>query len=268
MSYSKKTVAELRMLAMEKGIVNAADMKKKDLVELLENIDRMMQEKNAEAPKKEEPVEKKSETPKKSAAGKKTVGRGRRTVKKEADSEENVKQEETTSVEPEFQKPEEDTDENEQETAPDYINDGILEILPEGYGFLRSDNYMPGTRDVYLAPTQIRKFRLKTGDVVSGPIKKNNSANDKYSGLLYIDKVNGMSPEEVKNRTAFEDLTPIFPDERIRLDYDNAPRAIRIVDFFSPIGKGQRGMIVSPPKAGKTTLLKQIAKRITSSSHR
>lgn len=263
MSYSKKTVAELRMLAMEKGIVNAADMKKKDLVELLENIDRMMQEKNAEAPKKEEPVEKKSETPKKSASGKKTVGRGRRTVKKEADSEENVKQEETTSAEPEFQKPEEDTDENEQEIAPDYINDGILEILPEGYGFLRSDNYMPGTRDVYLAPTQIRKFRLKTGDVVSGPIKKNNSANDKYSGLLYIDKVNGMSPEEVKNRTAFEDLTPIFPDERIRLDYDNAPRAIRIVDFFSPIGKGQRGMIVSPPKAGKTTLLKQIAKRIT-----
>ena len=99
--------------------------------------------------------------------------------------------------------------------------------------------------------------------MVSGPVKKSNSPNDKYSGLLYIDKVNGISPEQIRDRIPFEDLTPIFPDERIHLDYDNAPRAIRIVDFFSPIGKGQRGMIVSPPKAGKTTLLKQIAKRIT-----
>ena len=280
MSYSKKTVAELRMLAMEKGIVNAADMKKKDLVELLENIDLMMQSKSAEtakteeAPKTEEKAADSEEKApvKRTSAGKKTAGRtGRRTVKsKTADSgSENKAEEKPQEVqtqkpqEQQAQKQDEDIDEPEQETAPDYINDGILEILPEGYGFLRSDNYMPGTRDVYLAPTQIRKFRLKTGDVISGPIKKNNSANDKYSGLLYIDKVNGMSPEEVKGRTAFEDLTPIFPDERIRLDYDNAPRAIRIVDFFSPIGKGQRGMIVSPPKAGKTTLLKQIARRIT-----
>ena len=280
MSYSKKTVAELRMLAMEKGIVNAADMKKKDLVELLENIDLMMQSKSAEtakteeAPKTEEKAADSEEKApvKRTSAGKKTAGRtGRRAVKSEtADSgSENKAEEKPQEVqtqkpqEQQAQKQDEDIDEPEQETAPDYINDGILEILPEGYGFLRSDNYMPGTRDVYLAPTQIRKFRLKTGDVISGPIKKNNSANDKYSGLLYIDKVNGMSPEEVKGRTAFEDLTPIFPDERIRLDYDNAPRAIRIVDFFSPIGKGQRGMIVSPPKAGKTTLLKQIARRIT-----
>ncbi len=329
MSYSKKTVAELRMLAAEKGIVNAADMKKKDLVELLENIELMMQSKSAETDKtgqsnSEESVasrpkraagrksdvkksdEKKSDVKKpdnrkndeknsdemkgetsKKSFGKKTAGRTVRTPDKDESQDENVKtSDERAKASDERAKPsdertkasderskisdedavkaEDDAYEAEQETAPDYINNGILEILPEGYGFLRSDNYMPGTRDVYLAPTQIRKFRLKTGDVVSGPIKKSNSANDKYSGLLYIDKVNGMSPEEVRMRTAFEDLTPVFPDQRIKLDYDNAPRAIRIVDFFSPIGKGQRGMIVSPPKAGKTTLLKQIAKRITS----
>ncbi|MBO6166033.1 MAG: transcription termination factor Rho [Eubacterium sp.] len=269
MNYSKTPVAELRALAAEKGIVNAADMKKKDLAMLLEKIDLMMQSKEeakSEETKQEvkQPEERKPEEPKKVEAGK------RRRPTKPVQSKENEDQPREERYSREERQPQEvvqdaeqDIDEESEAPEKDYISDGILEILPEGYGFLRSDNYMPGARDIYLAPTQIRKFRLKTGDVVSGPVKKNNSANDKYSGLLYIDKVNGISPEEVRNRIPFEDLTPIFPDERIHLDYDNAPRAIRIVDFFSPIGKGQRGMIVSPPKAGKTTLLKQIAKRIT-----
>ncbi len=140
---------------------------------------------------------------------------------------------------------------------------GILEVLSEGYGFIRSDNYMPGDKDIYISPAQIRRFGLRTGDIIRGPIRARMNQNEKFRALLYIESVNSMSPSEISRRPHFEDMTPIFPNERIRLDYNNAPVSIRIVDLFSPIGKGQRGMIVSPPKAGKTTLLKQIAKRIS-----
>ena len=122
---------------------------------------------------------------------------------------------------------------------------------------------MPGERDIYVSPAQIRKFGLKTGDIVSGPIRKRMQPNEKFQALLYIESVNKMVPSEIAKRKPFETLTPIFPENRIRLDYTGAPVSLRIVDLFSPIGKGQRGMIVSPPKAGKTTLLKQVAKRIS-----
>lgn len=147
---------------------------------------------------------------------------------------------------------------------PEKIAKGILEIMAEGYGFIRSDNYLPGEQDVYISPAQIRKFGLRTGDIIEGPIRNNQREGDKYSALLYIASVNGQSPDKLSSRRVFEKMTPIFPNERIHLDYDNAPTSLRIVDLFSPIGKGQRGMIVSPPKAGKTTLLKQIAQRICS----
>ncbi len=154
-----------------------------------------------------------------------------------------------------------------QEYNPALMSDerayGILEVMPDGYGFLRCDNYMPGDRDIYMAPGLIRKFGLKTGDMVRGPVKMKSGNNEKFGALLYIESVNGMFPSQIGTRKNFEELTPIFPNERIKLDYDNAPASLRMVDFFSPIGKGQRGMIVSPPKAGKTTLLKQIAKRIS-----
>ena len=140
---------------------------------------------------------------------------------------------------------------------------GILEVMSEGYGFIRSDNYMPGEKDIYISPAQIRKFGLRTGDIIKGPIRTKMGPNEKFRALLFIESVNGMSPAEISRRLHFEDMTPVFPNERIRLDYNNAPVSLRIVDLFSPIGKGQRGMIVSPPKAGKTTLLKQIAKRIS-----
>ena len=143
------------------------------------------------------------------------------------------------------------------------VAEGILEVMADGFGFIRSDNYMPGDKDIYVSPSQIRKFRLRTGDIVKGPIRKKMNPNEKFSALLYIDSVNGYSPSEIIKRKKFEDMTPIFPDERIHLDYTGAPVSLRIVDLFSPIGKGQRGMIVSPPKAGKTTLLKQIARRIS-----
>ena len=140
---------------------------------------------------------------------------------------------------------------------------GILEVMPEGFGFIRSDNYMPGDKDIYVSPAQIRRFGLKTGDIILGPARRKMQPNEKFQALLYIESVNGMEPSIVAKRKPFESLTPIFPEDRIRLDYTNAPVSLRIVDLFSPIGKGQRGMIVSPPKAGKTTLLKQIAKRIS-----
>ena len=140
---------------------------------------------------------------------------------------------------------------------------GILEIKAgDAFGFIRSDNYLPGEKDIYVSPQLCRRFNLKTGDIVTGNIKV-NSGTEKYSALLYVSKVNGLNPAEAQRRPNFEDLTPIFPNERIHLERVGASVAMRVVDLVSPIGKGQRGMIVSQPKAGKTTLLKEIAKSVT-----
>ena len=137
---------------------------------------------------------------------------------------------------------------------------GILEVLPDGYGFIRSDNYLPGENDVYVSPSQIRRFNLKTGDILKGNTRV-KSQNEKFSALLYVTSINGMKPNEMR-RYNFEDMTPIFPNERLHLERPGGSVAMRVVDLVSPIGKGQRGMIVSPPKAGKTTLLKDVAKSI------
>ena len=138
------------------------------------------------------------------------------------------------------------------------VANGILEVMPDGYGFIRSDNYLPGDHDVYVSPSQIRKFNLKTGDILEGHTRI-KTQQEKFSALLYLSKINDMDPMKAIHRKNFEDMTPIFPDERMRLESGQTRTAMRIVDLLSPIGKGQRGMIVSPPKAGKTTLLKQIA---------
>ena len=138
---------------------------------------------------------------------------------------------------------------------------GIIEVLPDGYGFIRSDNYLPGENDVYVSPSQIRRFGLKTGDIISGNTRIKTQA-EKFSALLYLTKINGVSPSEATKRANFEDMTPIFPNERLRLENGQSSTAMRIVDLLSPIGKGQRGMIVSPPKAGKTTLLQQVAQSV------
>ncbi len=135
---------------------------------------------------------------------------------------------------------------------------GILEVLPDGYGFIRSANYLPGENDVYVSPSQIRKFNLKTGDILEGNTRI-KTQQEKFSALLYLTKINDIDPMRAMRRTNFEDMTPIFPDERLRMECGKTSTAMRIVDLLSPIGKGQRGMIVSPPKAGKTTLLKQVA---------
>ena len=140
--------------------------------------------------------------------------------------------------------------------------DGILEVLSEGYGFIRCENFLPGENDVYVSPSQIRKFNLKTGDIIQGP-KRMKTSNEKFSALMYLESVNGKDPSVAQRRPAFESLTPIFPNERIHLEKNSSTVAMRMVDLISPIGKGQRGMIVSQPKSGKTTLLKQIANAVT-----
>ena len=139
---------------------------------------------------------------------------------------------------------------------------GILEVMPEGYGFIRCDNYLPGESDVYVSPAQIRKFGLRTGDVLDG-VKKAKSATEKFSPLIFLNTVNGYSLQDAMRRVAFENMTPIFPNQRIRMETsDEKNIAMRVMDLVSPVGKGQRGMIVSPPKAGKTTLLKSVAQSI------
>lgn len=142
------------------------------------------------------------------------------------------------------------------------IAEGILEIMPDGFGFIRCENFLPGDNDVYVSPAQIKKFGLRTGDVVSG-MKKIKTATEKFAALLYINTVNSTPVDELGERPNFEDLTPVFPDVRIHLaTNETKSKAMRIVDLLAPIGKGQRGMIVAQPKAGKTTLLKEIAKSI------
>ena len=142
---------------------------------------------------------------------------------------------------------------------------GILEVMADGFGFIRCENYLPGEHDVYVAPSQIRRFNLKTGDIVCGNTKV-KSEREKFSALLYVTSVNGYHPSEAQKRTNFEDLTPIFPNVRLRMERPGGSVAMRVMDIVSPIGKGQRGMIVSPPKAGKTTLLKQVAKAVTTNN--
>ena len=139
--------------------------------------------------------------------------------------------------------------------------DGILEVLPDGYGFIRCENYLPGENDIYVSPSQIRRFNLKTGDIIKGNIRI-KTQGEKFSALLYVTSINGFHPSEGQKRYNFEDMTPIFPNERLKMERPGGTVAMRIVDLISPIGKGQRGMIVSPPKAGKTTLLKDVAKSI------
>ena len=138
---------------------------------------------------------------------------------------------------------------------------GILEVMPDGFGFIRSENFLPGAEDVYVAPGMIRRFGLRTGDIIEGNIKI-KTQNEKFSALLYVTSINGYNPEALSKRVSFENMTPIFPDNRIRLETPGASVAMRVMDLLSPVGKGQRGMIVSPPKAGKTTLLKEVAKSV------
>ena len=147
----------------------------------------------------------------------------------------------------------------------DEFVEGILEVLPDGYGFLRGENYLPTPKDVYISPIQIKRFRLDTGDKVKG-IKRTPKEGEKFPALIYVGEVNGQHPEKAMKRPRFDDLTPIYPNKRLNLETVPSEYTMRLMDLLSPIGKGQRGMIVAPPKAGKTTILKKIANSIAANN--
>jgi transcription termination factor Rho len=237
--YETLSAAILKDLCKARDIKGISKMKKKELIEamLAQDVIDAKKESNKSTSTKKRPV-KKSESTRTDAA----------------EAKEEVPEE---------------TESAEEAEIPHYDDekpcDGILEVLADGYGFIRCENYMPGENDVYVSPSQIRKFNLKTGDIISGRTRKNNPT-DKYGALLYMNEINGYDPEKAAKRPNFEDLTPIFPNKRIRLERPGSSVAMRLVDLISPIGKGQRGMIVAQPKAGKTTLLKQVAKSITESN--
>ena len=223
-------VGELRKIAKENGIKSVTTLRKPQLIDMILEVTEKKEEKETHEKKIEREETKKTEDENRK--------RHRRRHKEETG---------------------EHKDEVPQEQG--LTRTGILEVMPDGFGFIRCDNYLPGDDDVYVAPSQIKRFRLKTGDFVTGRVREKRE-NEKFGALYYVDKVNDESLDKVLNRPNFEDLTPIFPNERLHLETDGHSTAMRIVDLVSPIGKGQRGMIVSPPKAGKTTLLKETAKAV------
>lgn len=183
-------------------------------------------------------------------------------ILKEKMSENNVQA--VTEVKSEFK--EVITEEGYKLTSEgDEVVEGILEVLPDGYGFLRGDNYLPTAKDVYVSPIQIKRFRLDTGDKVRG-IKRTPKEGEKFPALIFVGAVNGEHPENAMKRRSFDDLIPIYPKDRIKLETKQNEYTMRIMDLLCPIGKGQRGMIVAPPKAGKTTILKKIANSLTTNN--
>ena len=249
--YESLSAVVLRDLAKARGLKNISGMKKSDLVDLMVAED--------ERQGREENTKQREQTPQRE-----------KTPQREQAQREQISQREQAQQRP-AREPRETREGKGESTAADetisnldsgIMANGILEVMPDGYGFIRCENYLPGENDVYVSPSQIRKFNLKTGDIVAGNTRV-KTQQEKFSALLYVSSVNGYHPGVAQKRKNFEDLTPIFPNRRIRLERPGCSVAMRIVDLVSPIGKGQRGMIVSQPKAGKTTLLKEIAKSVT-----
>ena len=258
-------VSELRAIAAEKGIAQIYSLRKAELIEKLAALyeaeqnaaEKPAPEKSApEKPAVEKPATERP-APEKPAAEAKQALRVRRPAPRSEESR------------PQRQEQEKEARSDNNMLPPKGLQDldsgekaaGILEILPDGYGFIRSNGYLPGEDDVYVAPSQIKKFNIKTGDFVAGS-KRIRGTTEKFSALLFVESINGMSVSNHLRLTTFEKLTPIFPHERLHLETQGGELSMRIVDLLSPIGKGQRGMIVAQPKVGKTTLLKQIAKAI------
>lgn len=225
MNYNDLSIAELREIAKEKELKNISKMKKQELVDTLSEL-----EKNSSTIAEEVNTQSLQENIQSKAS-----------ITKSSDEKFKV------------------TNENDQ------IAEGILEVMPDGYGFLRGDNYLSTSKDVYISPVQIRRFRLDTGDRIKG-IMRNPKEGEKFPALIFVGEVNGEHPENAMKRTSFDDLIPIYPNKRLKLETTSNEYTMRIMDLLSPIGKGQRGMIVAPPKAGKTTILKKIANSITANN--
>ena len=234
------TLLELKKLAKENNIRNIAKLKKEELIEVLKSIQNKRFEEDDE--------------------------------ELEEDDEDDIIEEKETIERPRYDASDDEIDSLQEQNEiayqvnneEDEIIEGILEVLPDGYGFLRGDNYLSSPRDVYISPVQIRRFKLVTGDLVKGISRCKEG--EKFPSLIFVGEVNGEHPEKAAKRTRFEDLIPIYPDERLRLETVQENYATRMMDIISPIGKGQRGLIVAQPKAGKTTLLKEIANSITANN--
>jgi transcription termination factor Rho len=231
---SKKTLVELRQMAKDAGVKSVTKYKKDELIEQILKSASVYKEINSASP---------------------------------IDlNEAEIKEEEVSNMIETQDTQREKTEENEFEFhgKTDFekaFGEGILDTMPDGYGFLRAENYLQGPNDIYISQSQIRRFNLKEGDKVSGIIRLPREG-EKYAAMLYVKSVNDCNPEEARMRKSFDDLTPIYPEERIKLEIHPKDLSTRLIDLIAPIGKGQRGMIVSPPKAGKTTLLKKIANSI------
>ncbi|MBH1940473.1 transcription termination factor Rho [Mobilitalea sibirica] len=259
MQYDKMTLANLRELAKEKGLRNITTLKKSDLVAALKSYDSNDKTEEKQNTEQVEPPKAKIQA-RHTRPRQEKEGQIQEQIQEVTQQAEHSHMEQTPASK-EDRRPQSSHSEMEQLDSGE-TKEGILEVLPDGYGFIRCDNYLPGENDVYVSPAQIRRFNLKTGDIVAGNTRIRNQ-NEKFSALLYIKAVNGFHPNEAQRRKKFEDLTPVFPNSRIHLETPGAGVSMRMVDLISPIGKGQRGMIVSQPKTGKTTLLKQIAKAVT-----
>ena len=226
MNLENCTLVELRQIAKEKGVKNVSKLKKEELLELITNFENLDTS---------------------------TFEKVENEIENDTDNIEEEKVEEIR------------IEDGYKLSQDDRLAEGILEILPDGYGFLRGKNYLSTPDDIYISPIQIRRFRLDNGDKIKG-IARNPKEGEKFPALIYVGEVNGEAPEWAYRRKKFDDLIPIYPNEKIKMETTSNEYAMRMIDLICPIGKGQRGMIVAPPKVGKTTLLKKVANSITTNN--